>query len=62
MKWNIAIIFRICPQSAGVAERDANIGEQIGVDQSTILRFASKDENRQLIEVEKERLISGSTS
>ncbi len=44
-------------KSLAVGEPQNSIAEQIGVDQSTISRFASKDENRQLIEVEKEKLV-----
>ena len=44
-------------KSLAVGAPQTNIAEQIGVDQSTISRFASKDENRQLIEVEKEKLV-----
>ena len=44
-------------QKLAVGEPQTNIAEQICVDQSTISRFASKDENRQLIEVEKEKLV-----
>jgi DNA-binding transcriptional MocR family regulator len=40
-----------------VGEPQTSIAEQIGVDQSTVSRFASKSEIRKLIEVEKEKLV-----
>ncbi len=40
-----------------VGEPQTGIAEQVGVDQSTISRFAKEDENRQLIEEEREKLV-----
>ena len=38
-------------------EHQTSIAEQIGVDQSTISRFANKSESRQLIAKEQEKLV-----
>ncbi len=40
-----------------VGEPQTSIAEQVGVDQSTISRFANEDEIRQLIEEEREKLV-----
>ena len=40
-----------------VGEPQTSIAEQIGVDQSTISRFANKSESRQLIAKEQEKLV-----
>lgn len=40
-----------------VGEPQTSIAEQVEVDQSTISRFASKDENRALIEEQKGELV-----
>ncbi len=40
-----------------VGEPQTSIAEQVGVDQSTISRFAKEDENIQLIEKEREKLV-----
>ncbi len=40
-----------------VGEPQTSIAEQVAVDQSTISRFASKDENRALIEEQKGELV-----
>ncbi len=40
-----------------VGEPQTSIAEQVGVDQSSISRFASKNENRELIETEKGKLV-----
>ncbi len=40
-----------------VGEPQTNIAEQVGVDQSTISRFAKEDKNIQLIEEEREKLV-----
>ena len=40
-----------------VGEPQTSIAEQVGVDQSTISRFAKEDENIQLIEEEREKLV-----
>ncbi len=40
-----------------VGEPQTSIAEQVGVDQSTISRFARKDENRALIEEQKGKLV-----
>ncbi len=40
-----------------VGEPQTSIAEQVGVDQSTISRFANVDEIRQLIEEEREKLV-----
>ncbi len=40
-----------------VGEPQTSIGEQVGVDQSTISRFAKEDENIQLIEEERGKLV-----
>ena len=44
-------------KSLAVGEPQTSIAEQIGVDQSTISRFASKDETRKLIREEQEKLV-----
>lgn len=40
-----------------VGESQTSIAKQVGVDQSTISRFAKEDEIRQLIEKEREKLV-----
>ena len=40
-----------------VGESQTSIAKQVGVDQSTISRFAKEDEIRQLIEEEREKLV-----
>ncbi len=40
-----------------VGESQTSIAEQVGVDQSTISRFAKEDENIRLIEEEREKLV-----
>ncbi len=40
-----------------VGEPQTSIAEQVGVDQSTISRFAKEDENIRLIEEEREKLV-----
>ncbi len=40
-----------------VSEPQTSIAKQVGVDQSTISRFAKEDENIQLIEEEREKLV-----
>ncbi len=40
-----------------VGKSQTSIAEQVGVDQSTISRFAKEDENIQLIEEEREKLV-----
>ena len=44
-------------KSLVVGEPQTSIAEQVGVDQSTISRFASKNEIRQLIEEQKGKLV-----
>ncbi len=40
-----------------IGEPQTSIAKQVGVDQSTISRFAKEDENIQLIEEEREKLV-----